>query len=84
MMLDLVIIAVGILVFVMPGVGSRLRRAVRSIAEKRRRPDGERQRRAHERRWLATERDVLAAELVSSGREPAGCPWCGFPISPPR
>jgi hypothetical protein len=72
MTLDIVIIAVGILVFVVPAAWSRIRGPV---AEERRRLDGERQRLAHERRRLA------AAAQPAGGRR-SGCPWCGFPISP--
>ena len=74
MTLDIVIIAVGILVFVVPPAWSRIRWPV---AEERRRLDGERQRLAHERRRLAA-----AAQPVAGGRR-SGCPWCGFPISSP-
>jgi hypothetical protein len=74
MTLDIVIIAVGILVFVVPPAWSRIRGPV---AEERRRLDGERQRLAHERRRLAA-----AAQPVAGGRR-SGCPWCGFPISSP-
>ena len=74
MTLDIVIIAVGILVFVVPAAWSRIRGPV---AEERRRLDGERQRLAHERRRLAA-----AARPAAGGRH-SGCPWCGFPISPP-
>ena len=75
MTLDIVIIAAGILVFVVPPAWSRIRGPV---AEERRRLDGERQRLAHERRRLA----AAAAQPVAGGRR-SGCPWCGFPISSP-
>jgi hypothetical protein len=74
MTLDIVIIAVGVLVFVVPPAWSRIRGPV---AEERRRLDGERQRLAHERRRLAA-----ATQPVAGGRR-SGCPWCGFPISSP-
>jgi hypothetical protein len=72
MTLDIVIIAVGILVFVVPTAWSRIRGPV---AEERRRLDGERQRLAHERRRLAA-----AAQPGAGGRR-SGCPGAGFPIS---
>ena len=75
MTLDIVIIAVGVLVFVVPAAWSRMRGPV---AEERRRLESERQRLAHERRRLAA-----AAQPVSGGHH-SGCPWCGFPIPPPR
>ena len=74
MTLDIVIIAVGILVFVVPAAWSRINRPV---GEERRRLDGERQRLANERRRLA------AAAQPAAGAHRSGCPWCGFPISPP-
>jgi hypothetical protein len=74
MILDVAIIAVGVLVFVVPELVSVLRRARRPPAEERRLLDGERQRLVRERRRLAAER---------AGTHTAGCPWCGFPI-PPR
>jgi hypothetical protein len=77
--LDIAIIAVGVLVFVVPELVSVLRRARRPpAAEERRLLDGERQRLVRERRRLAAERAELA------GARGAGCPWCGFPIPPPR
>jgi hypothetical protein len=77
--LDIAIIAVGVLVFVVPELVSVLRRARRPpAAEERRVLDGERQRLARERWRLAAERAELA------GARGAGCPWCGFPIPPPR
>ena len=75
--LDIAIIAVGVLVFVVPELVSVLRRTRRPPAEERRLLDGERQRLVRERRRLAAERAELA------GTHTAGCPWCGFPI-PPR
>ena len=77
MILDIAIIAVGVLVFVVPELVSVLRRTRRPPAEERRLLDGERQRLARERRRLAAERAELA------GTHAAGCPWCGFPISAP-
>ena len=77
MVLDIAIIAVGVLVFVVPERRLRLRRTRRPPAEERRLLDGERQRLVQERRRLAAERAQLA------GTHTAGCPWCGFPI-PPR
>ena len=76
MILDVAIIAVGVLVFVVPQLIASLRGPRRS-AEERRLLDGERQRLVRERRRLAAERAELA------GTHAAGCPWCGFPI-PPR
>jgi hypothetical protein len=74
--LDIAIIAVGVLVFVVPELVSVLRRARRPpAAEERRLLDGERQRLVRERRRLAAER---------AGARGAGCPWCGFPIPPAR
>jgi len=83
MILDIAIIAVGVLVFVVPELISSLRRPARPpSAEERRLLDGERQRLVRERRRLAAER----GELVRPQRHPAGagCPWCGFPIPPQR
>ena len=77
MILDVAIIAVGVLVFVVPELVSVLRRTRRPPTEERRLLDGERQRLVRERRRLAAERAELA------GTHAAGCPWCGFPI-PPR
>jgi hypothetical protein len=82
MILDIAIIAVGVLVFVVPELVPKLvavlRRTRRPPAEERRLLDGERQRLVRERRRLAAERAELA------GTHTAGCPWCGFPIPPPR
>ena len=79
MILDIAIIAVGVLVFVVPELVSVLRRARRPPpAEERRMLDGERQRLARERWRLEAERGELA------GTRSAGCPWCGFPIPPRR
>ena len=81
MILDIAIIAVGVLVFVVPQLISALRRARRPPSgEERRLLDGEWQRLVRERRRLAAER----GELVRPQRHPAGsgCPWCGFPIPP--
>ena len=77
MILDIAIIAVGVLVFVVPHLISSLRgpRPAPS-AEERRLLDGERQRLVRERRRLAAER----GELVRPHPAGAGCPWCGFPI----
>ena len=80
MILDVAIIAVGVLVFVVPELVSVLRRTRRPPAEERRLLDGERQRLVHERRRLAAER----GELVRPHPAGAGCPWCGFPIPPQR
>jgi hypothetical protein len=79
MVLDIAIIAVGVLVFVVPQLVASLSRPAPS-AEERRLLDGERQRLVHERRRLAAER----GELVGPHPAGAGCPWCGFPIPPQR
>ena len=79
MVLDIAIIAVGVLVFVVPQLVTSLSRPAPS-AEERRLLDGERQRLVHERRRLAAER----GELVRPHPAGAGCPWCGFPIPPQR
>ena len=79
MVLNIAIITIGVLVFVVPELGSVVRRARRPpSAEERRRLDGERQRLLREQRRLAAERGELA------GTRSAGCPWCGFPIPPRR
>ena len=80
MILDIAIIAVGVLVFVVPQLISSLRRSRRPpSAEERRLLDGERQRLVRERRRLAAERGELVRHPAG-----AGCPWCGFPIPPQR
>jgi hypothetical protein len=68
MILDVAIIAVGVLVFVVPELVSVLRRTRRPAAEERRLLDGERQRLVRERRRLAAERAELA------GRTPRAAP----------
>jgi len=80
MILDIAIIAVGVLVFVVPQLIASLRgpRRPRS-AEERRLLEGERQRLVRERRRLAAERGELVRHPAG-----AGCPWCGFPIPPQR
>ena len=80
--LHIVIITLGVLVFLVPVVVSRMRRVRRPPAERRRELDVERQRVAR-RRLLAAERGVLAAELAAGPSRRPGCPRCGFPI-PPR
>ena len=62
MTLHIAIIAIGVLVFVVPVVISRIRRPA---AERRRELDVERQRVARQRRRLAAERGLLAAELAA-------------------
>ena len=79
MILDIAIIAVGVLVFVVPQLIASLRGPRRS-AEERRLLEGERQRLVREQRRLAAER----GELVRPHPAGAGCPWCGFPIPPQR
>ena len=80
MILDIAIIAVGVLVFVVPQLISSHRPRPAPSAEERHLLDGERQRLVRERRRLAAER----GELVRPHPAGAGCPWCGFPIPPQR
>lgn len=72
MVIDIAIIAIGVLVFVVPELLRRARRP--PPAEERRLLDGRRQRLVRDQRRRAAERGG------PTGTHGSGCPWCGFPI----